>query len=1063
MKTNTFNKDIMRSVKHSLSRFIAIFAIVALGAGFFAGLSATAPDMRLTADKYYDDSNMMDFHLLSSLGFTDEDIAQMRRVDGVDGVMAGYSVDAESLIGDKEQVMRIHSLPDDMSDTNEDYINRPVLVKGRMPQNDSECLLGVSKIDLNKIDIGSKISLENIAGESDDLLKVREFTVVGLVQSSYYISFTLGTSSIGNGNISHFLFVPQGAFNSEVYTDVFATMSGAAELDCFGREYKAGVDTSVESLKTVAKEREKIRYNEVMEEATAKIDDAQKQLDEKRAEAENALASARRELESAEQQAADGERGIASGESAIANSRAALKKQEAVLDSAEKQYLTGLAGYTTSKADYDAKQAAFNMSKADWQAMYDRWEKDKADYESLGVTDAAKEAQLAADKAQLDAQKQVLDKNEQSLAAAKAVLDATLLSLDDAKAKLDSGRQAAAAGKARLDSASAQLAGGRVQIENARSDIKAGWEKYYSSKAEADEKLAEAEDELINARIKVSEIEKPEWYVLTRESNVGFVSFESDANRMGTLAGVFPILFFLVAALVALTTMTRMVEEERELIGTYKALGYSNGKIISKYILYALTATVSGALVGVVIGFIALPVVCWNSYRMLYIAPNLIIKYHIGYAVGGLMASLICTLGSTLAVCHNVLSEYPSTLMLPKAPKAGKRVFLERIGFIWKRLSFIGKVTCRNLLRYKKRLIMTVVGVAGCTGLLLTGFGVKDSISDIIHNQFDEIYKYNTVIETNSTELSSRAQGLLDDKNNFTDYTFVRQKTGDIEKDGEKVSGYVFVPQNEEELSDFITMQSRTSKKPVEFNADSVIITEKAAHVLGVEIGDEVTIKNPEDKSIGLKITGITENYLQHYLYISPQIYREAMGEEPSPNFILAKCSAEEEQGRADISKKMLKIPDFATMSFTNDISAQFNDMIKTLNYVIAVLIICAGALAFVVIYNLTNINITERRRELATIKVLGFRDKEVAAYIYRETFLLTLIGAILGLGLGVFMHSFVITTVEVDMVMFGRNINLLSFIYSFLITLLFSGIVDIAMLGKLKKIDMVESLKSVD
>ncbi|MEA5050210.1 MAG: FtsX-like permease family protein [Oscillospiraceae bacterium] len=1067
MKTRTFNKDIRRSIAKSFGRFIAIVAIVALGAGFYAGLNAVAPDMRDTVDKYYDDTNMMDVRLLSTLGFSEEDVDVLRDTEGVSAVQPGYFVDVLSTIGDKQQAVRLHSLPEGAADGG-DFLNRPVLVEGRYPEADDECLLGRSNLDVEGIALGTVIELDDSDGTLGDNLKVTRFTVVGIVESSYYLSFSLGSTDIGSGTITHYLYVPQDAFCTEVYTDIYLAVADAKALNTFSQAYDDKVKTVTDRLEETAGVREGVRYESVYLEAYNKIADAQKELDEQREKLDRELYNARKKLNDAQTQLDAGAAQLDAGAASVAQAQKELDAKSAQLDALEAQYQQGVAALEPYKTQYDTAYAAYAAQLAAWQTGMDAWQtaRDALDAQPA-PHDPDAEAALTQRKAVLDATKAALDDSyNNTLAPWKAQLDEQSAPLAELRASLDAGRAQITAAQAKIDDSSGQIAAGRASIESSRAALADGWNDYYAQKADAEQQLADAEDKLTEARQKLSDIEEAKWYVLTRDENVGFASFKSDADRMAALGTVFPVLFFLVAALVALTTMTRMVEEERVLIGTYKALGYDSAKIMKRYVDYALFATVAGAAAGVAVGFVTLPVVCWNSYRLLYTAPDVLLPYRVGLAAQGLCASLVCTLGATWSACRTALAEYPSTLMLPKAPKPGKRILLERIGFIWNRLSFIGKVTCRNLFRYKKRLVMTVVGIAGCTGLMLTGFGIKDSVSGILHNQYDELYSYNTVASVDAPDgMSERAKAVLEDKTVFSDYLLAREKSIDLQKTGSggEKTVYLFVPEDAGRLEDFILLRSRTTKQAVALADDTAVLTEKAAKLLGVQPGDSVSFEIADGKTVDVVVGGITENYIYNYLYMSPQLYEKLAGEAPEYNMLMGKGLAQDETQRKALSDRMLDLPEFSTVTFTSEISAKFDDMIETLNYVVAVLIFCSAALAFVVLYNLTNINVTERTRELATLKVLGFHNRETAAYIYRETGILTLMGAVLGLGLGVIMHAFVIKTVEVDLVMFGRNIRPMSFLFSFALTLVFSVVVDIAMYGKLRRIDMVESLKSVD
>lgn len=1089
MKLKTFRKDILRSVKNSLSRFIAIFAIVALGAGFYAGLNATAPDMQSTADKYCDDSRMFDVRLLSTLGFDEQDVAAIKRVNGVESVMAGYTSDVISQIDGKEQVIRIHSLPDDRSESSPEYLNRPVLVEGRLPQKDDECILGVSKLDTEAVKIGSVIQVEDKDGDLADTLKNDRFTVVGFVNSAYYISFSLGSSSMGNGTVSHYMYVMPSAFSSEAYTDLYLSVAGAREQDCFSDEYKENVDAVIDSLESLASERERLRFDDIYGEAKQKLDDAKQELadgktelEDKRREADGELADAYNKLVDGKKEIDETEVALIASQNQLIDAQRTLNEKVAQFGTLKSNYKSGYAQYAAARAQYDAGMQSYDAGVASWRAIpqvaalaaaY------PADADAIlsakrpsqaGITDPTAAAQYAAIYAGADVSGNMEQLNalKDTLDAGFPQLEATRLQLENAKAQLDAGEIELHGAQAKIDSGNEAVLSGIDKLADARNDITQGWSDYYEAKDEATQKIADAEQEIADAEREIRDNEKKledlkdcEWYVLSRSTNVGFASYDADTGRLASLSTVFPVMFFLVAALVALTTMTRMVEEERGIIGTYKALGYSSGLIILKYLTYAFVASVLGAAVGIVVGFGTLPVVCYNSYRLLYTAPDLDIQYNWKYAIEGGLASCLCTLGATYAACRSTLRERTASLLLPKAPKAGKRILLERIPFIWKRVSFIRKVTFRNLFRYKKRLIMTLVGIAGSAGLLLTGFGIKDSISDILHNQYDELYNFNTVITLDDPELSAQTQTLLSDPKNFDGYLVSAKKAVEMVNGDKTVQGFSFVPQSDSQ--DFYIMRDRLTHERVEFSGDDVVITEKAAKQLGVGVGDTVFIKDKDERPVGFVISGVCENYIYHYLYIPAQLYEQKMGEPPEYDEIDARCLIDDEQQRGQITNELLASEGVTTLTFTEDMSAKFDDMIQSLNYIVLVLILCAGALSFVVVYNLTNINITERRRELATIKVLGFFEREVCDYIFRETNMLTLLGAALGMGAGVVMHAFVITTVEVDIVMFGRAIKPMSFVISFLLTCLFSQLVNLFMRKKLAKIDMVESLKSIE
>ena len=715
------------------------------------------------------------------------------------------------------------------------------------------------------------------------------------------------------------------------------------------------------------------------------------------------------------------------------------------------------------------------ISQANWQLTEAKREYEEQKKE---VDDAFAEAdaQLADAKAQIDDAKQQLDDGwqeildgEQELADAKAEIEENEQKLADAKTEIEEGWQELLDGEAEIADGEQQIAeneqkliDGRADLEEGRQELDDGWQEYEDGRQEAEQELADGWQEIMDGRDELASLERPEWYVLGRGTNVGYASFEGDCDRMESLSTVFPTMFFLVAALVALTTMTRMVDEERGVIGAYKALGYGRLRIASKYLIYAAVPSVLGSLFGIVLGNQTLPRICWSAYLMMYRGPDLLVVHQPVFNTIGCVAAAACTLGATAFACRSELRETPASLLQPKAPKAGKRIFLEYIRPLWKRLKFTQKVTCRNLFLYKRRLFMTIVGIAGATGLLLTGFGIKDSVSGIVEKQYSEIYRYDTMISLKDNEVSDGAREILDG-DSFDGWMTVMKKSADLMAGDASYSGYVLVPENTEDLAAYINLRDRKTGKSVEFTEGSILVTEKLAGLLGVDVGGTITIENESGRRVDFTVTGIVENYIYHYLYISNELYESEMNEPFEPSEIDAVCVETDGEAREAIAAQLQEQEGVATAGFTEDTRASFDDLVESLNSIILVIIFCAGALAFVVLYNLTNINVTERQRELATIKVLGFRDGEVAGYIYRETSLLTILGCAVGLAFGVLMHSFVIQTVEVDMVMFGRTVEPLSFVYSALLTLLFAVIVDLVMYPKLKKIDMVESLKSVD
>ena len=1381
---NSYQKNILRTFKGSKSRFIAIFAIVALGVGFLAGLLSTTPDMEDSMEEYLDGGNLFDLRVVSTLGLTEDDVAALEQVDGVAKVQGGKSADLLVEQDGSELVCRVHALPADPE--GEDVINRLTLADGRWPENASECVVEAGVDTLNRsYDIGDTLTLDPDNENLSDTMNETTFTVVGVVHDTYYFSFEREPASVGSGAVQVILYVPDAAFATDYYTEAYLTVEGAAGLHSFDDEYGALVDTVADRVEAIEEVRCQARYDEVVGEAQAEIDDGWQEYYDGKAEADQFLADAAQELADGRQELADGEQeyldgeqdyadGLAevqdneqlvadgeaqmeegrqalldaqaeyeSGKAELADGERLLNEGRAKLEDAQKQYEDGLAQYESGLAQYqdgkqqyedglaqyEAGQAAYDEGLAQYEAgeeqyaqlellnqadsaieagiqamidsgaaadenaaremfsdegiaetqamldelaqlkeLHDAEQAAKAAYEEalaqqpeptpepsaapeplavstgetalaagtpgsdvsgtaestppaqeetgvseeelarlkqayeearhawlLGLQAAAAElgfdldienetlvalaeslilprleqldenqaqleqlkqlnaaqkgldagiqaiidsgaaeteeearalfsdAGLEATRARLDAAKAELDANapvleasriqleetarlleqtEQQLADAKAQLDAGkaeldagwaafneqgaayydgLRQLEDGKRQLDEGWATLTDRQVQLDDAKrqiadayAQLADARAELDDARVTIEENRQKladgeieYADAKADAEQELADARAELEDAQADLDAIEMPSWYVWDRDNNVSYNSFAGNVTKVEALAGVFPLFFFLVAALVVSTTMTRMIEEERLQIGTMKALGYANGAIMRKYVLYAMTAAVLGALFGLAFGFTVFPSVIWYAYAMMYYVPAFHPIWRWGYALFAGGSLILCTLAVTIATCRSSLKESPADLMRPRAPKAGKRILLERIRPLWRRLSFTYKVTCRNLFRYKRRFWMTVIGVAGCTALLVTGFGISDSINGIMVKQYTDVSQYDLM--TAVTDAADTQSGPV------YDYLFAGGSDGAVTSslatmteaatqelpDGSTAEVYLMVPQDAAALNDYIDMHERTSRQPTPLGETGVVLTEKLAELLDVKAGDTVTLVNGDGVEGSFTVSGVCENYVSNYVYMSAATYADTFGQEPEWNNILSRLSDDSQQARDAISTELLAMDEVASLTFTEDMMTQVLNMLNSINAVVVMIVVCAAVLALVVLYNLTNINVAERVKEIATIKVLGFYDREVSAYVMRETVALTIIGALFGLAGGIALHRFVIYTVEVDAVMFGRTIDPSSFVYSLALTMLFSLIVNLLMGRKLKHISMVESMKA--
>lgn len=1029
-------------IRRSMGRFLSIFFIVAIGCAFFSGIRASEPDMRYSGDAYFDRKNMMDIEVISTLGLTEDDLDAIRNVDGVSAAEGGYSSDMLFTEGDNKVVVHVMSLLPSM--------NQVQLEEGELPEADDECALDVDYLKESSLEIGDKITL--ISGTDDDVtdtLKNDTYTITGAVSSPEYISFQRGSTTIGNGTVTTFIAVPEESFALDVYTEIYVQSDGAKDLTAFTDAYDSRVDETEDQLEAIREDREKARYDEIMDEAQTELDDAraeladaEKELEDGRAEAEKELADARKELE-------DGQAEVDSGRQELADARAQLESSRQQL--------------TDSQAQIDQGQKELNDNIDAMNAQIDELNAAKQQYNDLAASGADDPVTMAT----LSAMYEEIQSGEAALAQAKA-------QIESAKSELASGQQQINDGWQQIADGEQEIADGEAELENAQQEIDDGWEEYYEGEKEAQEeiadgeqKIADAKEELADAEAELADLEEPEWFIYDRSNLPDYTGYGENADRMRAIGQVFPAIFFLVAALISLTTMTRMVEEQRTQIGTFKALGYERHSIAGKYLGYALLATMSGSVLGILFGEKVFPYIIITAYGIMYQHMHeIMLPYNIQYGLGAAAAALASTLLATLLACYKELREQAAELMRPPAPKQGQRVLLERVRFIWKRLNFSWKASVRNLVRYKKRLFMTVFGIGGCMALMLVGFGLKDSIFAIVDIQYDEIQLYdgNIILEDDITDeekdtliaelekdelMTGAAEGLL---------TQVSVGAGEEWHDV-----YLDVPEDVDRFPEFVTLQDRMTDAVYTLDDSGAILTEKMATELDVEPGDTITIRDDDLGDLEVKVQAVCENYMGHYLYMTPGYYEEVYGSAPDYNCIFYKTADRITEEAERIGEEALAVPGALSVSYTTDLKEQVDNMLGALDSVIAVLIISAGMLAFVVLYNLNNISITERQRELATLKVLGFYNNEVTMYVYRENILLTFLGALFGIVLGKILHRFIIVTVEIESVMFGRNIDLSSFVYAFLLTLLFSLLVNGAMYFKLKKIDMVESLKSVE
>ena len=1192
-----------------MGRFVSIFFIVALGVAFYSGIRASEPSMRITADQYFDDSELMDLKVMGTKGLTKADIKAIGKVSGIEAVEGGYSKDVLCPVGDNEKVVHMLSM--------QKNFNQVSVVKGRLPEKAGECLVDEDFLSYTDLKVGDTVTFHSGDGEAlTDSLVTDTYKIVGIGNSPLYISFGRGSSTIGTGEISGFVVVDKASFDMDVYTEAYVKVSGAEEKTAFTDEYNNLSDAAKEAVSAIEEERCAVRKQEIVDEANEKLADSEKTVNEKSQELENAKkelesgkSKAAEELEKAKQQLTDGEaeladakQQIADGETQLADAKAQLNEKQAQLSSAEAEYESGkaqldqkeqelaaaeqtyLSNYakympfiTAGKAqiaagrtqiadgkkqldeglaplkqlrdgldgiedgisqcdsgmaevqkqldgmDSDVYQEYVKIPEEDrneeQQAYVNKWENLNAQFAGiqaqktqletaksglLAQAGFATEADLDAQITSLTAQRDELDKKEAALlgqeqtlaaqeeellsagrqitdgksqiAAARSQLDSTKLQITDGKAQilsawalLNEKEDTLNASKAQLASGEQELADGRSEYEQAAKEAEEQITDGQAKITDGEKQLTDAKQQIADAKAEIKKIENPKWYVQTREDALTeYQGYGDNADRMRSIGKVFPVLFFLVAALISLTTMTRMVEEQRVQIGTMKALGYGKAAIAGKYIGYALIATLGGSIFGVLAGEKILPFIIIYAYMILYKhLPAILVPYHMSYALQASGIAVACTLIATIASCYKELAAEPAELMRPAAPKQGKRILLERIGIIWKHLNFTWKSTVRNLIRYKKRFFMTIFGIGGCMALMVVGFGLKDCIFEIVSLQYEKVQFYDAATYMSddiSEENRQQLHDYLDQNADIKETIEARMQKTDVKSASGKKTLYLMVPSDNEKIEDFLSFHSRTNKDEVySLKKDEVILTEKMASLLNVKVGDELTIEDEDKGDQTVTVGAICENYMSHYLYLSPEKYEELYGVPAEYNTIIYSVKDGKDDQIEKIGTKLLSMDGVLNVSYTSSIEGRLDDMLRSLNLVIVVLIVSAGMLAFVVLYNLNNINITERQRELATLKVLGFYDGEVASYVYRENILLTIIGSVVGMVLGNLLHRYIILTVEVEEAMFGRQIHWQSYLYSFLFTVAFSLFVNWVMFYKLKKIDMVESLKSVE
>ena len=902
-------RSVLRSIRGSLGRYLAILAIIALGVGFFAGLRVTEPSILKTADAYIDELNLYDFRLVSTLGFTDEDVAAFSELKGVEVARGSVSADFIYVAEDgSEAVRHAHMLTEG--------VNGLDLVSGRLPESADECVLDAKYADESKL--GTKIVLsDSNSRETLDTFAYDEYTVVGFCDAVTYMNFERGSTSLGNGSVSSYIYLLPEGFSTEYYTEIFLTIPSAGEA-C-SDEYEAAVDKMQESVEALLEERAELRYQKIYGDAQAEIDDAQAELDEK------------------QQELAD--------------------------------------------------------------------------------------AQAETDKAQAE-----LDGKKQELAAMQAMLAGDPAMLESAQAEIDSAQK-------ELDDARVEIADGQAEIDDAQK-------------------------ELDEARAELADIEPATVYTLDRTSNIGYASLSNDTAIVSGVAKVFPLFFFLVAALVCITTMTRMVSEQRTENGVLKALGYGSGTIAGQYLFYAGSASVVGCVIGFLLGSRYLPMALWQVYRIMY-SIRRPIAFVLDWKLFALCTALylLCALGATWLVCHRDLRESSAQLIRPKAPTPGKRVFLERIGFLWKHIRFLHKVSIRNILRYKKRMFMMIVGIGGCTALLLTGFGIRDTIQPVVDRQYNEIERFDASVSFLDTADAAVQAEFTEQTADVTEgIAFLHTQNVDAatENGNRSINLVVFT----DEPLDFVSLHD--GKTPIAFpKTGEAVLNDRFASENGIAVGDTVELICDDYKTLTVTVSAIFDNYIYDYIYVSADTCEAQWGQAPGCN--TAYVNFAEGQDANAAGAVLLSANHVSHVMLTADMRTRVGSMLESLDYIVLIVLVCAGALAFIVLYNLTNITITERTREIATLKVLGFYQREQNSYVFRENIVLTGISALCGIPMGIALLHYVMAQIKISTIYFGCRLAWESYLLAVLITFAFTFIVDLVLTFKTRHINMAEAMKAIE
>ena len=1038
-----YRKDIVRSIIKGRKRFFALMLITALGVCMFGGIKAGCDDLRYSADVFFDQQNLYDISIVSTMGLTESDIEAVSEMEGIEDVEGTYSEDVYTDIGDgtrKQATVKMLS---------EKGINRPYLLEGRLPVCDTDVLVTAKYINESGKQVGDTICIEEIKNsdnsEDEERIEKPNFVsnymrICGVAIDVTDINSAEGAVAFRNNATTDYIFyVHKDAVNSEIYTAMYLTLEGTDELPCYSDAYEEKVDEIVTLLEEEIKEdREEARYAEVTEEALQELAEKEDEMWEAFDEAEKGLADARAEIEDARKTLEEGAEKLTDAERELTQAERDLLKGERELERGESELLSAESQITSAESTIVLMETLL------------------AEAESLF---ASLEGSLPEDNEYADIINQQIADTKTELAASKAELAAGKAEIASAKQQLQDGWNTIEKGWKELESGEKQIYEGWDELEEGQKELEEGQKEFEEGQAEYEAEKEDALQKIEDAKKEIEDLKMTEWYITTRTSLSGYNNIKTDADCIEAIGQAFPILFMTIAILISLTTMSRMIEEDRGLIGTYKALGFSDDEIRRKYVIYALSACIIGGILGDLLAYFVLPWIMFIVFGVMYQLPAYSYTFDVLYGIGGIVLFIAGIVGAAYVSCNSVLKSMPAMLMRAKAPSSGSRVLLERITPIWSRLSFLNKVTARNLFRYKKRLFMTLFGIAGCTSLLLAGYTIKDTVVELLPLQYEETFRYDVMVVADDND---KLLGYLDERGDVRSYinTMVTNVKIIAENGNEETVQLVVIPEGDN-ISRYIRLYDAEGERQ-KLTDEDVFVTTNLSMVVGFEEEDFVIIQNMNLVQADVEVTKVVMNYLGNSVYMTEAMYEESFAEPFEPNAAYVLLNTKEEK-HAEFVEALEGEDGILTIMGTQDMVANFDSAFYIINMVVYIVIILAGALAFVVLFTLATTNISERERELATIKVLGFYDAEVHSYVNKETLILTCLGIIMGMPLGKIMGEWLMGVLEMPSIYFYPSLYPESYAYASIIAVVFALLVNLMTNKSLNKIDPVEALKSIE